>query len=313
MSHNINTMMYYGAKPWHKLGKEVKEVQTSEQAIIAAGLNWGVSKVPLVRADNSSPVDSFATVREDTKDTLGIVGGVYEPLQNKSAFSFFDAIVGEKAAMYHTAGSLGKGESVWMLAKLPGYIRVIGDDVSEKYLLLTNRHDGRGAVQVMFTPIRVVCQNTLNVALSGIEKRFKAKHTGNLGNKIRDVRDYLGIIEAKSSIFEETARRMAMVQVTNDAWKNYVKASGLLPADIPGEKPSSRAYNIMEDVSRLFEHGKGQDMPGANKTAWGAFNAVVEYVDYQRSTKEGKRAESLLFGSGANIKQKAWDNALALV
>ena len=313
MSHNINSMMYYGAKPWHKLGTEVKEVQTSEQAIMAAGLNWGVTKVPLVRSDNSAPVDYFATVRADTNDTLGIVGNVYEPLQNKSAFSFFDAIVGEKAAMYHTAGALGKGEAVWMLAKLPGYIRVIGDDVSEKYLLLTNRHDGRGAVQVMFTPIRVVCQNTLNIALAGIEKRFKAKHTGNLGNKVRNIQDYLGIIDAKSCMFEEAARKLAAVQVCREAWGDYVKNSGLLPAQEVGERPSTRAYNIMEDVSRLFEHGKGQDMPGANKTAWGAFNAVVEYVDYQRSTKDGKRAESLLFGSGANIKQRAWDNAIAMI
>ena len=312
MSHNINSMFYYGEKPWHKLGTEVKEVATSEQAITAAKLDWNVRKEQLQRADGTK-VESFATVRSDTNETLGVVGNVYEPLQNKSAFSFFDAVVGEKAAMYHTAGSLGNGEAVWMLAKLPGYIRVIGDDVSEKFLLLTNRHDGRGAVRVMFTPIRVVCQNTLNIALSGIEKRFKAKHTGSLGNKVKDIQDYLGIIDAKSSLFEECARKLATVELTTEAWKNYVKNSGLIPQEIPGERQSTRAYNIMEDVSRLFEHGKGQEMPGAKHTAWGAFNAVVEYVDYQRATKEGKRAESLLFGSGANIKQTAWDNALALV
>ena len=312
MSHNINSMFYYGAKPWHKLGTEVKEAATSEQAIMAAKLDWSVRKEQLQRADGIR-VESFATVRSDTNKTLGVVGNVYEPLQNKSAFSFFDAVVGEKAAMYHTAGALGNGESVWMLAKLPGYIRTVGDDVSEKYLLLTNRHDGRGAVQVMFTPIRVVCQNTLNIALSGAERKFHAKHTSNLGNKIRDVRDYLGLIDAKAALFEDATRRLATVQLTREAFEGYIKKTGLLPAEIPGEKMSTRAYNIMEDVSRLFEHGKGQEMPGARHTAWGAFNAVVEYVDYQRATKDGKRAESLLFGSGANIKQKAWDESLALV
>lgn len=313
MSHNINSMFYCGEKPWHKLGTEVSEAQTSAQAIVAAGLDWKVDKVQLIRSDNSAPVNNFATVRSDNKDTLGVVGHVYEPLQNNGAFSFFDAIVGEKAAIYHTAGSLGKGEAVWMLAKLPGYIRTVGDDVSEKYLLLTNRHDGRGAVSVMFTPIRVVCQNTLNIALAGAERKFHAKHTSNLGNKIRDVREYLGLIDAKTALFEDATRRLATVQLTRDAWESYIKKSGLIPPEVVGEKMSTRAYNIMEDVSRLFEHGKGQEMPGAKHTAWGAFNAVVEYVDYQRATKEGKRAESLLFGSGANIKQTAWDNALALV
>lgn len=308
MSHNINSMMYYGATPWHKLGNKVEEAQTSEQAINAAGLNWGVNKVQLQRVDGPA-VDSFATVRTDTNKTLGVVGNVYKPLQNKQAFSFFDAVVGEKAAMYHTAGALGNGECVWMLAKLPGYIRTVGDDVSEKYLLLTNRHDGKGAVEVMFTPIRVVCQNTLNVAMGSTEKKFKARHTGMLGSKIRDVREYLGIIDTKTQLFEEATRKLATVQLTREAWTNYIKNTGLI-ADDP---KSSRAYNIMEDVSRLFEHGKGQDMPGAKGTAWGAFNAVVEYVDYQRATRGDKRSESILFGSGANIKQKAWDNALALI
>lgn len=311
MSHNINSLFYYGATPWHKLGTEVKEVQTSEGAIVAAGLNWGVSKVQLQRQDGPL-VNSFATVRDDNKETLGVVGDVYKPLQNREAFSFFDAIVGEKAAIYHTAGGLGQGEIIWILAKLPGYIRVQGDDVSEKYLLLTNRHDGKGSVRVQFTPIRVVCQNTLNIALTGAERSFKARHTGSLGQRVKTVQDYLGIVDAKSALFEECARKLATVQLTQDAWKNYAKKSGLVPEAEDGDRPSSRSYQIMEDVSRLFERGKGQEMPGARGTAWGAFNAVVEYVDYVRSTRNDKRAESLLFGSGAQIKQTAWDNALAL-
>lgn len=311
MAHNINSLFYYGAKPWHKLGTEVKEAQTSAGAIEAAGLNWQVQKHQLQRADGVQ-VDAFATVRSDTLENLGVVGDVYRPLQNREAFSFFDAIVGEKAAIYHTAGALGKGETVWILAKLPGYIRVVGDDVSEKYLLLTNRHDGSGAVQVRFTPIRVVCQNTLNVALGGTERAFKARHTGNLGLRVKSVQDYLGIVDAKAALFEQAAQRLATVQLTQEAWKNYLGKSGLLPEVKEGERPSSRAYQIIEDASRLFERGQGQDLPGARGTAWGAFNAVVEYVDYVRSTRNDKRAESLLFGSGAQVKQAAWDNALAL-
>lgn len=310
--HNVNSMMYYGATPWHGLGKKVENATTSAEAIEAAGLNWKVEKVQLQRIDGPK-VDKFATIRSDTRETLGVVGNVYDPLENKSAFSFFDAMVGEKAAMYHTAGCLGTGEIVWILAKLPGYIRVIGDDVSEKFILLTNRHDGRGAVQVQFTPIRVVCQNTLNIALGQTSKKFKARHDGLLGTHIKDVREYLGLIDAKTALFEEAARKMAAIQLNHEGWKEFVIATGLVPEADKDGKTSTRAENIMEDVSRLFEHGKGQDMPGAKKTAWGGFNAVVEYVDYVRSSKNGQRAQSLLLGSGADVKQKAWDKALSLI
>ena len=117
---------------------------------------------------------------------------------------------------------------MWILAKLPGYIRVVGDDVSEKYLLLTNRHDGSGAVQVRFTPIRVVCQNTLNIALGGGADLQGPAHRG-LGQQVQSRSRYLGIVDAKAALFEQAAQRLATVQLTQEAWKNYLGKSGLLP------------------------------------------------------------------------------------
>jgi phage/plasmid-like protein (TIGR03299 family) len=306
-------MMYYGAKPWHKMGNEVMAAQTSAEAIIAAGLNWEVKKEQLYLKDGREADGAMATMRTDTNKQLGIVGNVYRPLQNKEAFSFFDAVVGEKLAIYHTAGALGAGEVVWMLAKLPGYIRTIGDDVSEKFLLLTNSHDGTSVVKVMFTPIRVVCQNTLNIALSGSEKIARLKHCSTMGMRLDYVRETIGLVSSQFTMFEDITRRMAAHQVTSDALKKFVVSSGVVPITADGDKPSSRAYNIMEDVSKMFEYGKGADMPGAKGTLWGAFNAVVEYVDYARSSKGDNRAKSLLMGSGANVKQKAWDSAVSLI
>jgi phage/plasmid-like protein (TIGR03299 family) len=246
-----------------------------------------------------------------------VVGKVYQPLQNKDAFSFFDAVVGIKEAMYHTAGALGKGECVWILAKLPGVVRVVGDDITEKYLLLTNRHDGWGSVTVMFTPIRVVCNNTLNVALGGKQTRATLRHTQTIGMRVEEVRQQLGIIHVEFSIFEQAARRLAEVNLTRDSFKGYLKNVGLAPKE--NDKPTPKAREIMEEISRLFEEGKGAKLPGARGTAWGAFNAIAEYADYFRPTKEKKgdeaihaRAKSILFGSGATLKQKAWDQALAL-
>lgn len=313
--HNINSMMYFGAEPWHKLGKKVDHLQTSAEAIKAAGLDYTVEKQPVYvnRVDQGAfeaIPGSFATVRTDTKDVLGVVGSKYTVLQNKDAFSFFDAVVGVKEAMYETAGALGLGEKIWLLAKLPGYIRTMGDDITDKYLLLSNTHDGSGSVQVMFTPIRVVCQNTLNVATSAGINKQKIRHTFSLGTKVEEVRKNLGIINQQFTIFEEATKRLAMVQVTNEAIASFVKDAGLIPSE---KDHSTRAQNIIDEVSRLFETGKGADLPGAKGTAWGLFNAVVEYVDYKRGgDNQEKRAESLLFGSGAIVKQKAFDAALIL-
>lgn len=313
MSHNVNSMMYFGDKPWHKLGTEVSAAQTSAEAIVAAGMDWKVSKEQLFLNDGRKAPGAMVTIREDNKAILGNVGDVYRPLQNKEAFSFFDAVVGEKAAMYHTAGVLGTGEVIWMLAKLPGYIRTVGDDVSEKFLLLTNSHDGTSTVRVMFTPIRVVCQNTLNIAIAGGQKMARIKHCSTMGNKIDYVRETIGLVSAQFSLFEDITRQMAGFQVTQEALKKYFVASGVVPEIKEDEKTSTRAQNIMEEVSRLFVHGKGAELEGAKGTLWGAFNAVTEYVDYFRSSKGDNRSKSLLVGSGAAIKQAAWDSAIALI
>jgi len=314
MSHNLNSMFYTGEKPWHKLGKEVPNALTSAEAIEAAGLNWEVKKFPVHFENaqgNFQRVDGrYVTVRQDTQVPLGSVGQVYTVLQNKDAFSFFDAVVGVKEAMYHTAGALGAGERVWLLAKLPGYIRTKGDDVTEKFLLLANSHDGSGSVQIMFTPIRVVCQNTLNMAIDSNSNRVSIRHTNSMGGKIEAIQQDLGIINSKFQLFEQMSQAMAARSFKGADLEAFIKKSGLIPNK---EDQTSRAKNIMEEVSKRFEYGKGAEMPSAKGTLWGAFNAVVEYVDHARNKDVEARAESLLFGSGAHVKQRAFDNALELV
>ncbi len=327
MAHEIDSMFYTGEKPWHKLGKELGQVATAAEALKAAGLDWTVAKKPLFLMDGTPVDDHFAIVREDRNAPLGVVGNVYEPLQNKDAFSFFDAVVGSKEAIYHTAGSLRDGQYVWILAKLPGTIRVVKDDLIEKYLLLTNAHNGMKAARMMFTPIRVVCMNTHNVAITLLEDEMrKAKaageeyvgnatmrHTTNLGVSVARVRQQLGIMSMQYQVYEEAAKRLAMTQVTTAAWKKYLVNVGIQPAVEPEKGLSTTTKKIIEEVSAMFDKGRGNDLPGVKHTAWGAFNAVVEYVDYSRSSeKNDTRSKSVLFGSGANMKQKAWDAALSI-
>lgn len=313
MPANVSTMMYVGDEPWHKLGKRLEKAATSEEAIIAAGLNWKVSKQELFLGDKKKVPNRFAIVREDNNTPLGIVGNVYNPLQNKDAFRFFDSVVGCKEAMYHTAGALGAGEIIWILAKLPGYIRVIGDDVTEKFLLLTNRHDGTGTVQVLLTPIRVVCQNTLNAALSGNDVRAKIRHSTNIGYKIEEVRETLGIVNAQFAIMEEAAKKLAVTELTNDILKNYFKNVIGAREDDKGEL-STRSQNVLDQLEALYHEGKGAEMKGVRGTAWGAYNAVVEYVDFYRNPKgeAEDRSKSILFGSGSLLKEKAWTQAMLI-
>lgn len=321
--HNINSMMYTGAVPWHGLGKKLDHVATAAEAIQAAGLDWKVSKVPMFLKDGRQVPSRWANLREDSQDILGTVGDVYTVLQNREAFSFFDAIVGLKEAIYHTAGALGLGEKVWILAKLPGQVKVTSEDVTDKFLLLTNTHDGSGAVSVMFTPIRVVCQNTLNIAMAAGSRKQKVRHTASMGLQVRNIQEGLGIVNQQFQAFEEAARALTGVQVNGEKWKAYLKDLGIIPAEatsgtIGQSRMSTRAQNIIEEVTSFFEHGKGQQLPGVRGTAWAAFNAIGEYVDYARTARGGAsplqaRASSLLFGSGQALKQKAWDGAVALI
>jgi phage/plasmid-like protein (TIGR03299 family) len=318
MAHNLNkvngkvSMAYTGETPWHGLGTKVEHAMTAAEVVEAAGLDYTVEKRPLFLKEGQEVPRHFATVRTDTNDVLGVVGSRYEIFQNRNGLSLLDAIVGVKDAIYHTAGALGKGEKVWLLAKLPGYVRTIGDDVTEKYILLSNSHDGSSPIEIMFTPIRVVCQNTLNVALKNFSKRASLRHTLNVGAKIDEVREVLGIVSQQYSIFEEASQKLLTVQLTKDAFKDYLKNSGVIPTKEEKDQ-SSRAQNILDEVSNLFQNGKGTEIPGVRGTLWGAFNAVTEYVDHHRGGSLEKRAASLLYGSGAIMKQRAWDNALALV
>jgi phage/plasmid-like protein (TIGR03299 family) len=316
MVANVDKMMYVGEKPWHGEGTKLDRVATSAEAIAAAGLDWEVKKEPIyvsVNGEYKSVPGKYATVRNDRSIPLGVVGARYAPLQNKDAFRFFDSIVGVKEAMYHTAGSLGIGEKVWILAKLPGYIRIVKDDVVDKFLLLANSHDGSSAIEILFTPIRVVCQNTLNMAIKGLEngETARVKHTRSLMVKVDEVRNQLGIIKYQYDMFEQLSQKMVNIQINQEEFHKYLESIGVIVKNEEG-KMSTKMVNTLDTLTELFEHGKGNDLPGVKGTLWAGYNAVVEHVDYVRGSDK-KRAKSLLYGSGADIKQKAWDTAVALV
>ncbi len=317
MSHNLNevngvvSMMYVGETPWHKLGTKLDSPATASEAIKASGLGFHVEKMDLRTKFLDLPVrDHFATVRTDTMQVLGVVGKRYTPIQNKDAFSTFDALVGEGQAIYHTAGALGLGERIWILAKLPDYIRVNGDDIVEKFLLLTNTHDGSSTVSVKLTPIRVVCENTLTVALSGTEQEVRIRHTSQASEKLQQAHEILGLSNKLFSVLGTYFTDMSYKMLSTILFNQYVHKVFPLAKSEPH---SFYVKKIHKKVLELHEAGIGSDM--ARGTLWGAYNAITEYVDHHRlqSKNDSTRLKSMWYGSGDTIKKKAFNMALEML
>lgn len=321
MPHDIATsngraaMAYFGEKPWHGLGKRLDRPATSEEAIVAAGLDYQVDLKPLVTVDGTDVPIRKAVVRSDNGEVLGVVGNSYAPVQNREGFAFLDSVVSDGQLAYHTAGALGRGERVWMLAKLPGSIRVKNsEDVTEKYLLLSNAHDGTAALRVFFTPIRVVCANTLSVAHQrGRGSGISILHKGDLSAKVYEARKVLGLAAQFYDDVQIGVNRLAEYYPSERQLDDFFK--GLFPD--PDEGSRTRVEKVRSKLWDLFASGKGQDIPEVRNTAWAALNAVTEYVDHHRPTRAkseqeraSKRLHSQWFGSGARLKSQAWDSAM---
>jgi phage/plasmid-like protein (TIGR03299 family) len=253
----------------------------------------------------------------DTDQVLGVVGNSYQPVQNHQCFGFLDAVVADGRLRYHTAGALGLGERVWMLAKLPNDIRVKGsDDITQQFLLLSNSHDGSSSLRVFFTPIRVVCANTLGMAeRRGHGQGVSVMHKGDLAAKVREAQEILGLAKRFYDDLGSKIEALAGHQPSRQQLEAYFKA--LYPDS--EDTGNRRAQNVRSELFRLFEHGVGQDMPEIRHTTWAAFNAVTEYVDHHRTTRgrtdqerASRRLESAWFGSGARMKAEAWNLALDL-
>lgn len=287
-------------------GKDV-EATTSEQAIQLSGLNWDVLQSPVFYKTPTAMVENphnRVNFRSDTHDILGIVSDSYKILQNRDAFRFLDSLIGVAEAMYVNVGSFRNGARVYIQAKLPGFIRFDdgGLDVGEKFLTFITSHDGSLPISALFTPIRVICQNTLLMALRDNVRKSTVRHTLNLAMGLQNARETLGILNNQFTLLEDVSRKLTHVSFAEKDIPQLLTKSGLIPAEAD---PSSRAKNIMEEVLLRFKHGAGSELASAKGTAWGAYNAVVEYVDHYRGTNPLKRAESSVLGSGANIKEKA--------
>lgn len=322
MAHNLEqrdgqaSMFYVGTDvPWHQLGKQLNKPATAAEAMEAARLDYSVVKKPLKAIINSRQYsdvpNAFATVRTDTNQVLGVVGARYEPVQNIDAFNFFDPLVDRNEAIYHTAGVLGRGEKIWLLAKLPDYIKVgPKKDPVEKFVLLYNSHDGSSHIRVKMTPIRVVCNNTLTAALSGTESEVRIKHTQSAQDKLQEAHQILGLTNQLYAQLDFIFNRMALRKVTSSQLVDYVKT--LIP-DNPQAENNTRTENMRNHIISL--HDTVEDARQHRGTLFGAINSVSEYVDHYSSQKDAsKQLRSIWFGgSGEQLKRKAYQLAESML
>jgi len=309
-----NTMAWTGAIPWHKQGVGFDQAFTSDEAMAAAKLGYNVSKREMYLDNGLRVPNAMATVNDDTGDVLGVVGNRYVVVQNKSAFGFFDSLLSDAGARYETAGALGKGQRIWLMARMPGTLYPVKGDEVLPYCLLTNAHDGSGTIQVRFTLIRVVCQNTLTAAMRGAKEIVNIRHTasaqGNLiiaGEILKDYVTHFGAMNDRLSLLANTL-------ITDETIEEYLfKLFGdPSEADVPAN--ASRIQNKINAVQDHYENGRGAKLKGVRGTLWGAYNAAIEWADYDFPVRgtNGDRTQSILFGAANDFRQKAFDTAMEL-
>lgn len=328
MAHNINFNEQTGKhsffsvqqKAWHGLGQIVTDYPTSKEALQYAGLDFQVVKRPNIHVlDNGSSITSetsFYTYRPDTNAILGDrLGADYQVVQNTDAFSFFDAIVGGDGIQYETAGALGKGERIFITAKLPGYIKVGSDDLIEKYLLLTTSHDGYGSITAAFTPIRVVCSNTLNAALQNCSNYIKIRHTQSAESRLKEAHKVLGISNKLTGELDEIFNNWARVRINDDEVKKLIRLAMVPNKEVlrnirkgAMDELSTCFLNSCDNVYQYTQINPTQQLETTKGTLFGAYNAITGYFQNVRTYKNDEaKFKSIIDGIGKARTQVAFD------
>jgi len=308
-------------KAWHNLGQIIEQYPTSAEALQHAGLDFEVMKRPnihpLPSGINIISDNSYFTFRTDTEAILGDkLGRDYEVVQNTEAFSFFDSIVGGKDGIrYETAGALGQGETIFITAKLPDYICVGRNDCIEKYLFLTTSHDGTGSINIAFTPIRVVCRNTLNAALVNQINGIKIRHTATATDKLKVAHKMLGISNQLAVELEAIYNRWSRVRISDPELKRLIQIAMVPNKEVyenlkqGKEQELSSHFNNM--VSSIFDYAMTsptQQEETTKGTIFGAYNAVTGYFQNVRNFKDDEaKFKSIMYGTGFNRAQTTFN------
>lgn len=328
MSHNLNIkdgkasiVSGRGETPWHRLGVVLPKAVTATQALKHGGLDFEVEKFPayaqIAKGKLAEVPDKFAVVRTDTNEALGIVGGRYSIVQNRDAFKFFDEITEKGEAVYETAGVLGRGEKVWLLARLEDLGFKVGGDEHKSYLLLYSTHDGTSPLVAKFVQTRVVCANTVAMAFSEKDSRdIRIRHTGDINQKLSQAAKLLASakhtqMEVASALAKFLAHKLTEKQI-GSYFDRVLKIDKLKASDV-----STRRNNEKDALMSLARGGKGIDKSNRG-TLFSAYCAVTEYTTHHRLVKGEKedktqRLASMVQGRNQKLNDRAYQFGVALV
>jgi len=340
MSHDITIRengqaeAVFAFKPaWHGLGTVIDHAPNSQEALELAGLDWRVGQEDLYRqtspdiyhtpAEYAQVPNAVLNVREDTKSILGIVSENYKVVQNVDAFKFLDGLHQDGILKYETAFSLNGGKKIVITARLPKDDHVTDEDVLQRYVLFSNAHDGTEAIRFGATSVRVVCANTLALALSRNKiGSLSIRHSGNLDDKLTEARSILGVAGRQFDEFAENAVALRQRILSNAEWDEFLDLNVRIPSKFDPDYSDQRAANIIktrEAIDDLYHNDPKQRLAGIGETAWAAFNAVSEYVDHlpRRGKSERARTETRFNvtqnGTGNTLKQRAYQTALKFI
>ena len=281
MPANVETMFYVRVAPWHGLGICVQEALNSGDALRESGLDWSVVQRP-VMTSTYEPIQGYkANIRNTDNRVLGVVTDRYKVVQNHEAFAFTDALVGE-GVKYETAGSINDGKRIWLLAKLPDKYFLEGEEI-EPFLAFSSSHDGSGSIKVCMTPIRVVCQNTLNLALSSAKRIWSTVHVGDLSKKMDEANATLALAHSYMSSLGSEFNKLNKIRLTDAKVAEYIEM--LLPMDDnPTNTHRKNITRIRDDLKHRYHDAP--DLRHVNKSAYRFICAVSDYATHAKPLRE---------------------------
>ena len=290
MAALVETMYSTREKPWHGLGTVVREAPTSENALRLAGLDWNVVQEAIYTPFREKIEGFKANVRDTDRKVLGVVSDRYKVVQNVEAFSFTDELLGH-GVRYETAGSLSGGRRVWLLARLPQEYIIAGERISP-YLVFSNTHDGSGSVKVAVTPVRVVCNNTLNLALETAQRSFSMVHTGNISDKITEARDTLFKAESYMDRLGAEFEQLHQQKVTDAEVQKYIEL--LIPMESNATRTQEKNVNrLREDLAMRYYDAP--DLQKVGKNAYRFINAVSDFATHAEPLRRTANYSEILF------------------
>ena len=291
MAANVETMFFVRFAPWHGLGVRVESALNSAEALQQSGIDWNVIQRPIMTS-SYTPIPGYkANIRQSDEKILGVVTDRYKVVQNHEAFAFTDALLGE-GVTYETAGSLSDGKKIWLLAKLPERYTIMDEQI-EPYLVFHNSHDGSGSIKVCMTPVRVVCQNTLNLALSSAKRIWTTIHVGDMANKLDEAHNTLSLAGRYMDNLGDEFERLSQIQLSDNKVMEYIEM--LLPMNNePTALHRRNVESIREDLKiRYFD---APDLSHHSKNAYRFICAVSDFATHAKPLRETANYRENMFG-----------------